>query len=565
MPSIDSESSAPSAHLDVVGPNGETSRIGLTASPMIVGRVAECAIRLDHAMVSRQHARFERRDGRWRIVDLQSHNGIRLNNFAVRDDLLKTGDVIEIGPFRLTFHHRSPLAAKLASKREDLQTTLSVNDSIVSIRTLREIQPPVIAVGHLNGLDEFSRLLLDTPDADERLTALCRLMVQSAFGGKWSAVVSVDKTAGETSARVVSPLQFTDGTRRDLASPYLSRSLLQAARSRVEPVLASNAPGSGVGDIALSIAPDVMQLAAIAVPLPPSPSQDASQLHLLYAVFPPQYGTGEWLALTSLAVNHYRQSETIWANIERNCKLAALEADLERARVVQDRLVPKEAKLPGLDIAIRFKPCHAVGGDYVDVLALPDGRALLVIADVCGKGLAAAMVAMGLHTLVHAAARRWSSLADLAATASAHLIESLSSSSFVTLIAMTLDPTTGAIEVINGGHSASLVLDNAGVPRRFGAATATPLGAFPIVPDVEHGTLADGETMILFTDGCLDVVTDSGEMLGEDGFCQQATTGFAAGPIPIATAADGLTQALDHLQGNRPQGDDRTLLMVRRV
>jgi phosphoserine phosphatase RsbU/P len=565
MPLNESETSAHPAHVDVLGPDGATTRVALAASPMIVGRVAECAVRLDHAMVSRQHARFEFKDGRWHIVDLNSHNGVRLNKNGVRDHLLKSGDVIEIGPFTLTFRHRSLSGATVTSKPADaLTTSLAVNDTAVAIRSLREIQPPLIAVGHLNGLDEFSRLLMETPDAGERLTALCRLMVQSGFGGKWAAVVTVDKAGGDAPPQVLTPLQFAPGSRHDQASPYLSRSLLQAASRRAEPVLASNAAGSGGGDIALSIAPEVMRIAAIAVPLPATPTRDPSHLDLLYAVFPPEYGTGEWLALCSLAVNHYRQAETIWANIEHNRKLAALEADLERARVVQDRLVPRQPELVGLDIAVRFKPCHAVGGDYVDVLPLPDGRALLVIADVCGKGLAAAMVAMGLHTLVHAAARRWAGLADLAFALSAHLNETLPSHSFVTLIALTLDPATGAVEIINGGHPASLIVGNVGASRRLGEATSTPLGSYPTPPDVETGTLEEGETMILFTDGCFELMSESGEMLSVSEFCGRAAEQIAAGGSDVAGAADRLSEALDKLQGSAPPSDDRTMLVIRR-
>jgi serine phosphatase RsbU (regulator of sigma subunit)/pSer/pThr/pTyr-binding forkhead associated (FHA) protein len=572
MPTFGSETSAAPAHVDVLGLNGETTRIAMSASPMIIGRVAECAIRLDHPMVSRQHARLELKDGRWRIADLKSHNGIKLNKKAVHYGLLSDGDLIEIGPFSLTFHHRAGPTARITTEHAEAPRTLNVNETAVTIRSLGEIQPPLIAVGHLNGLDEFSRLLMETPDAGDRLTALCRLMVQPGFGGKWSAVVSVDRAGGESPPEVVSPLQFAEGAKqgsgrghgRDHANPYLSRSLLQAACRREEPVLASNASGSGGRDIALSMAPEVMQICAIAVPLPASLSGDSSRLDLLYAVFPPEYGTGEWLALSSLAVNHYRQAETIWANIERNRKLAALQADLERARVVQDRLVPRQPQLAGLEIAVRFKPCHAVGGDYVDVLPLPDGRALLVVADVCGKGLPAAMVGMGLHTLVHAAARRWAGLGDLALAVTAHLNETLSAESFVTFIGMTLDPATGAVEVVNGGHPASLIVDSAGIARRFGEATSLPLGSDPTPPEVEHGILGEGDTMLLFTDGCFELMNESGQMLGVGGFCQRAAEQIAANAVDADAAADRLTDDLDRLQADQPPSDDRTLLLVRR-
>jgi serine phosphatase RsbU (regulator of sigma subunit) len=529
---------------------------------MVVGRVPECDIRLDHPRVSRQHARFERPDGRWRIVDLNSHNGTRLNKNPVREAPLANGDGIEIGPFTLTFHHGPPGSG--SSWVAAVEQTLMVSESAVPIRTLREIQPPSIALEHLNGLDEFSRVLLDTPDAADRAAALCRLMVQSRFGGKWSTVVSVDRSGGPALPRVVSPLQFADGI-LNRTNPYLSRSLLQAACRRAEAVLASNVAGGTGSDanIELSIAPDVMQLTAIAIPLPGFAPGNPTQLELLYAVFPPQYGTGEWLALSSLAVNHYRQAQTIWANIQRNRKLAAIEADLERARLVQHRLVPKHPQLPGLEIAIRFNPCHAVGGDYADVLPLTDGRALLVVADVCGKGLSAAMVAMGLHTLVHAAARRWSGLADLAFNVTAHLNESLSSDSFVTFMAMTLNPATGGVEVVNAGHPASLVVDGAGASRRVGEATSSPLGTSPIPPDVEHFTLAENQTMVLFTDGAFDVTTQAGQMLGVEGFCELAVKQISTNSTDANGAADRVNAALDEVQGSRSPADDRTLLLVR--
>ncbi len=179
-------------------------------------------------------------------------------------------------------------------------------------------------------------------------------------------------------------------------------------------------------------------MAAVAVPLTGG-GGDAGPAGLLYAAFPPEYGTGEWLALCALAVRHHRQAEAVWANIAANRKLAALEADVERRRRVQDRLVPKRLDLPGLDVAIRFRPCHGVAGDYVDALPLPDGRSLLVIADVSGKGLPAAL--------------------------DDHLVESLPPEAFVTLLAMTIDPATGAAEAVNAGHPPAVVFGRDALPR----------------------------------------------------------------------------------------------------
>ena len=85
---------------------------------------------------------------------------------------------------------------------------------------------------------------------------------------------------------------------------------------------------------------------------------------------------------------------------------AAIERELKQAAEIQVRLVPKPLKVGSTDIAVGFQPSRWVAGDYVDIVPLPDGRVLLLIADVCGKGMQAALVTMQLHTSVRTAAAR---------------------------------------------------------------------------------------------------------------------------------------------------------------
>ena len=230
---------------------------------------------------------------------------------------------------------------------------------------------------------------------------------------------------------------------------------------------------------------------------------------------------------------------------------------------MQARLVPHQCDVPGLDVAIRFRPCYEVGGDYVDFLQLANGHALIVVADVSGKGLAAAMVAMGLHTVVHGTVRRWAGLADLAAALDAHLVESLADETFVTLIALTIDPSTGTIEVVNAGHPPAVVFNGAGQHRELGAEGGFMLGPIAQTLEVKHDHLAPGESLLLFTDGCLEVFDSQGSMLGPDGLY----TGTAAPVAAAATAglgADAVVNLLDQWQGGSEPSDDRTLLLLRR-
>jgi hypothetical protein len=556
------------------------SRLPLSGKGVLMGRVADCDLQLDDRLVSRHHARLDRAPhGQWCLSDLESHNGTRVNGVTQHKVLLSNGDRIGLGPFTILFRETDDEPARFEATTA---MNLAFTDQAVSINTLKELAPPAIAVEQLGVLNDFSRALLDTPDAPDRLLALCRLMLHPKLGGLWAVAAAMNPAALDQPPVALLPPEWASPDRYSTHT-HLSRSLLRTACQRSEPVMASNAPVPGNINIELSIAADVVSMAAVAIPLtdrthsgggasaarPPSKVSVASgvpsgpeTIKLLYAAFPPHYGTGEWLALCALAVHHYRQSEIIWNSIAQNRKLAAIEADLERARRVQDGLVPRYADLPGLNIAIGFKPCHAVGGDYVDAIALPGGQALLIIADVCGKGLSAAMITMQLHTLVHSVARRWIGLADLAAAIDAHLAATMSSESFVTLLAILLDPVTGAMQSINGGHPAAMVVAADGTCRRVADANGFPVGVESQTLEVEHSQLAPDELLVLFTDGCFELRDRTGRMMGPDKFCEAAAAGIK-GTTP-ALAADRITGMLDEIQDTVSLPDDRTMLIARR-
>ena len=120
-------------------------------------------------------------------------------------------------------------------------------------------------------------------------------------------------------------------------------------------------------------------------------------------------------------------SEEAWAARRHAQAHAAIERELLTARQIQTGLVPKKAKLDfkGLDVCVDFQPCKWVGGDYVDALPMPDGRVLFTVADVCGKGLQAALVTSSLHTMVRASVDVQPSLSALVERVNRHLCDCL--------------------------------------------------------------------------------------------------------------------------------------------
>jgi len=350
--------------------------------------------------------------------------------------------------------------------------------------------------------------------------------------------------------------------------PYISRSLLQALLTRNEPLLASNTRqaagggGGGGGNLELSLAPEVATLATVACPI----ANTSRAMDVLYVVLPPEYGTTEWLALAVLGARQFQQAEATWSGRKLGEEHAAIERELGKARQIQLRLVPREIAVPGLEFAIGFKPCKWVGGDYVDVVPTPEHRTVLTVADVCGKGLPAALVAASLHTMVHTSIRAGLPLPDLMRNLNEYLCETLAPGSFVTMCALEVEAKTGRFEVINAGHPPALVLTADGTVQELQKEANCPLGLDTKPPLAEQGQLTPGQVLALYSDGLTELPMENGEMMGDEALTEHLRTLCkASAGRSAAELAQGLTTILDQVQGDRMSSDDRTFLLVRRT
>jgi hypothetical protein len=535
------------------------SHVALNNSPNVIGRGDDVDIPLESGSVSRQHAELSRDPfGRWWVRDLGSRNGTRVNGTTVSEALLRPGDVLQVGDFRLALSPPAPrLAESTATVSSPILTQSGEGDRITRFR---EHVAPKIDATHLQAVTEFGHQLNVTQDEGERLRRLCHLMLGPQFRGETAAVLRImrDSSAGPQvrCGPVVAPHCRE-------AMPPVSRSVLRALYESPEPVLATNYAAGGpnpASPIELSTSPDVMPMSVIAIPL----HFDQRVIDVLYVVFSPEYGHADWLALASLAVKQYQQAESVWLHVGTIREYAAIERELERAQDIQQRLIPRDLRIKGMDLAIGFKPCNWVGGDYADVLPMADGRVLMTVADVCGKGLSAALVASTLHTMVHAGVRAGKALEPLVSELNQYLIEDLGGESLVTLIGVAIDPSTGEFECVNCGHPPGLILSSDGSVREFQSAS-NPLLGIEVAPlKMQTGVVGRSDLFAIFTDGLTELLDQDDEMLGieklEKGLNE---LNLAAPGAPASVVADGLTRFLDAFQGRRTASDDRTFLLGR--
>ncbi len=187
------------------------------------------------------------------------------------------------------------------------------------------------------------------------------------------------------------------------------------------------------------------------------------------------------------------------------------ESQMRLAQEVQSRLLPTEPPVvPGYDLAGRCIPTLRIGGDYYDAIPSSDGRLTLVVADVAGKGVAAALVMAAFRALLRSRLDGGGTLAEVVADVNRALPDSLAGIVFVTAFVARLDPASGTVAYVNAGHNPPFVVrDPAG--SISGSATewlergGPLLGVFPAAHYEEGVTrLAPGELLVLYTDGVVE-------------------------------------------------------------
>jgi len=547
--------------MDVIDGKGAKVVVPLTGDRALIGRAQDASIFLDDDGVSRRHAELYRDPfGRWWVRDLGSSNGTLVNGFRIDERLLELGDEIEIGKSKLVMtasdtvpsQEPAPLGSDMAVREARPQR----------ISALEMAGEPTIRAAHLTTLMALAQRMQSIENVSERLRLLCSLMVSEQFYGRSATVIRLNREdASQPPRTLCSPQSSAEWRGQTL---YVTNSLLDALRAKPQAMLASDTdPGSSSMAMAPTDRPEAAAASAMACPL----GVTDKEIDVLYVMIPPSHGTMEWLTLMSLATDYFRQTESIW-RIRRQARVNALvEHDLERGREIQMRLIPQDIEVEHLDIAVGFLPCRWVAGDYVDIIpTAKDASTLLVVADVCGKGLPAALVSSSVHTMVHACTRAGASLLGMVTLLNEHLFEHLPANRFVTGILTRLDPATGEMEFVNAGHPAPLVFDPDGRMRQLEVGHYEPLGLARVRYSLQTDVLETGQIMVMFTDGLTELKDQSGRMLTSERLGDHLASIIRSEPeAPVTQIADKLNETLDSYQGDRLQADDRTFLIVRRL
>jgi serine phosphatase RsbU (regulator of sigma subunit) len=255
-----------------------------------------------------------------------------------------------------------------------------------------------------------------------------------------------------------------------------------------------------------------------------------------------------------------------------------LEREMQLAADIQRRILPRGApEVPGYELLGWNRPARQIGGDYYDLFQRQDGRVGLVVGDVSGKGMPAALMVSTLHSALHLLLDQVGVGPALLEMLNRHVFESSTSNKFITLLLAELEPASGSLTYLNAGHNPGILLHRPGTAGAAaeGAGDAAAeleveeLGASGLPIGVLSGsrfqaravTLEPGDLLCIYSDGITEAESPADE---EFGTARLLALLREHAHRPLAEVLEAIQAATGTFSAGLPQGDDQTLVLLRR-
>jgi len=252
--------------------------------------------------------------------------------------------------------------------------------------------------------------------------------------------------------------------------------------------------------------------------------------------------------------------------------LVALELDALQQRVTHELALAAEIQsslfpvsmpaIPGFDLAADLLPARQVGGDFFDLSRSKNGKVVLAVGDVAGKGASASILTAVAHALLHSASIHHDQPAALLETINARMYADLDrAETFITLVLVFLDPERREIQVASAGHVDAMLWRSRTEALELLPATGLPLGIYPSTTYTSmEMTIEPGDVLCLYTDGITEAEGPDGKLLGVQGLADLL---YACHLAPSRSQVDVVLTALEVHRRGVLQRDDVALLLCR--
>jgi serine phosphatase RsbU (regulator of sigma subunit) len=540
-------------------PNGLTQKMRLEKDRWSVGRSTDNDFCLpDDSGLSRQHFVFEKEGADWTIRDLGSKNGTLLNEVRIESKhRVAPGDRIKASQLTFVFQPDSSTSPQVSIVFDKTKTDLALSQTLsTSLNNLISSQGLIAkpSTGQIpeqwkTPLAAFLRagreLSLGRPLPD-LFGVILDLSIEAA-GAERGVLLTLE---GE---KLVVQASRGDGFR--ISTTVRDRVLKEKTSLLVRNVEDEEALRS----MQSIVSQGVRRL--MAVPL----QTDERVIGLIYV------DTSHWLReFTSDDLNLLTAMANVAAiRIERE-RLAELEqtrrrlaSELEQAAEIQRQFLPKQVPVvKGLELAGFNASCSTVGGDYYDFVTHKDHRTAVMVGDVCGKGMPAALLMMSLQARVQVLAEEPGSPAALVERLNRVLAAASLNSRFISFFYSVVTPETGELVYSNAGHNPPLLIRSDGRIERLEGGGPV-LGILPNARYQERRChLKAGDVVVLFSDGVTEANNPSEEEFGEQ---RLASLARDLRHESASTVLGNLWKAVQAWTADAAAADDITLVILKKT
>lgn len=539
--------------LVVVEPGGSRREVEVQPTPFRIGRQAGNELALRDSRISRQQAQIITDHGKYVLEDIGSRHGTFVNGQRVIRHELRSQDAIDFGvpdSYQLIF----------------VSTEESLGELLHRVETSAPAAIGTVGHGlhHLGVLLEVARALHSSMSLEDVLASVLDAALQVTRTQRGVLLLMQD---GELQPSVVRSAEHRMLRPQDLE---ISQSVLrQVVTSRRESIVSDTGVDERMRDQASVVRLELHTIVAIPLEkLPVMGSLDTTisgkPAELLGVLYLDSHAPST--AFSDLDREVLRSLAQEAATVVENARLFALTRQRERldhemkiAQEIQKRLLPKSYPqselftITGTTIA-----CEMVGGDYFDVLELEDGRYGLVVADIAGKGIPAALMASMLQGTFSATAGSDVSLKVLATRVNKYMVEHSLDDRYATLFYGVIG-SDGNLEYLNAGHVPGMILSPGGAVRNLHSENF-PLGMFDFAEYHScSDRLAPGDFLVLYSDGISEAQNERGDLFGEHGLCALLEKFKGRSEMEMFEA---ILAGLREFTSGAPQSDDMTLLVV---
>ena len=542
------------------------AQFSIEGSRAVLGRHPDCQVVLDDAAVSRHHAQITSEDDCYFIEDLGSRNGTYVNGRRIdgRAPLLD-GDRVLICDLSFEFHLASPsemlmgtlLSDKTSSStfvldedemgqyRSKIMSKLEVSTDYGSIHVSAKPETKLAA------MLEITQSLSRTMSVGDILPRLLDSLFKVFLQADRAFVIMNDPDQ----KRLV-PAAMRHRRESDEERVRISQTIVRDALDRKEAILSADAASDQRFSMAQSIA-DFRIRSLMCAPMINSEGEPLGVIQVDTDNQRNRFTADDLEVLVSVAAQAGMAVDNTQMH-ERVFQQRALARDLELAHRVQRGLVPAAPpEVEGYHFFHFYNPAYQVGGDYYDYVPLSDGRHAVIVADVAGKGVAAALLMAKLSGEVRFHLASMNNPADAVREINSMFSRPDWEDRFVTMVVAVLDPREHGLTLVNAGHMPPMLRHSGGTVEEIGQdETGLPLG---VLEEYEYESyyrqLERGDFLTLYTDGISEAMNVDKQLYGLERLSNQ----ISAPAVNVTDLGHLILDDVRAFVGTQRQSDDMCL------